>query len=72
MKNDVTVVIITSVAVLMLVGGLGVAEPVGLASHRVTVQAAETLGDIRAVDDLKDRFNRDAGQVRLVMLVSPT
>ena len=30
------------------------------------------LQDVRGVDDLRDRFNRDAGHVRLVLLLSPT
>jgi len=28
--------------------------------------------DLRSLDDLKDAFNRDQGQVRLVLILSPT
>ncbi len=34
--------------------------------------AAPTLTDLSGVDELKILFNRDAGKVRLVLLVSPT
>ncbi len=31
-----------------------------------------TLTDLRSVDDLRTRFDADAGSTRLVLLVSPT
>jgi hypothetical protein len=34
--------------------------------------AAPSLTDLRSPDELKTQFNRDAGKVRLVLLVSPT
>ena len=34
--------------------------------------AAPSLTDLRSVDELKALFNKDAGRVRLVLLVSPT
>lgn len=34
--------------------------------------AAPSLTDLRSADELKALFNRDAGKVRLVLLVSPT
>lgn len=34
--------------------------------------AAARLDTLRGVDELKTLFNRDAGKVRLVLLVSPT
>jgi hypothetical protein len=30
------------------------------------------LADIGSIEDLRTQFNRDAGQTRLIMLVSPT
>ncbi len=30
------------------------------------------LADIRNIETLRDQFNRDAGQTRLIILVSPT
>jgi hypothetical protein len=34
--------------------------------------AAPVLDDLLSVDDLQSAFNRDAGKVRLVLLLSPT
>jgi hypothetical protein len=34
--------------------------------------AAPSLTDLRSPDELRTQFNRDAGKVRLVLLVSPT
>ena len=34
--------------------------------------AAPSLTELRGVDELKGLFNKDAGKVRLVLLVSPT
>ena len=34
--------------------------------------AAPSLSDLRGVGELKDLFNKDAGKVRLILLVSPT
>jgi len=31
-----------------------------------------TLSDLNGVEDLKARFNRDAGKPRIVLLLSPT
>ena len=30
------------------------------------------LEELRSIDDLRSRFERDAGKVRLVLLLSPT
>ena len=38
----------------------------------VALSAAARLHDLRALDDLKAQFNRDAGKVRIVLLLSPT
>ena len=59
--------IAVGVAALVLfcarVGSLGVAP---------SLVAAPSLTDLRGVDELKGLFNRDAGKIRLVLLVSPT
>jgi hypothetical protein len=34
--------------------------------------AASKLADLRGTEELKALFNKDAGRVRLVLLVSPT
>jgi hypothetical protein len=44
--------------------GVGVSSPV--------VVAAPTPADVHGVEELKVRFNHDAGKVRLVLLLSPT
>ena len=38
----------------------------------VAVAHAARLRDLHGLDDLKSVFNRDAGTVRLLLLVSPT
>ena len=43
--------------------------PLGVAPSLV---AAPSLSDLRGVDELKGLFNKDAGKIRLVLLVSPT
>ena len=35
-------------------------------------QAKSTLADISSVNDLKARFNADAGKPRIILLLSPT
>ena len=55
------------VAALVLVGGPN--GPLGVAP---SLAAAPSLTDLRGVDELKGLFNKDAGRIRLVLLVSPT
>ena len=59
----------TSVALSVLVGGL---VPNVTHSSGSTVFAAASLADLKGVEELKTLFNRDAGKVRLALLVSPT
>jgi len=37
-----------------------------------TTATSPKVTEIRNVSDLQERFNRDAGQVRLILLVAPT
>jgi hypothetical protein len=37
-----------------------------------SLAAAPSLIDLRSPDEIRTQFNRDAGKVRLVLLVSPT
>lgn len=42
---------------------------VGIASCR---PGPGTLSDLGQLEELKDQFNRDAGAIRIVLLLSPT
>jgi len=44
----------------------------GRGSLAPSLTAAPNLTDLRGADELKAMFNRDAGNVRLILLVSPT
>ena len=62
------------VLVLVLIPVLVVARPflgavVGL---RLGQEQASSLVELRSIDDLRARFEADAGSARLVLLVSPT
>jgi hypothetical protein len=48
------------------------AAAVAIVALSAAVSARATLRDLGSLDDLKAAFNRDAGHVRLVLLVSPT
>ena len=57
--------IAVGLAALVLVGArLGSVAP--------SLVAAPSLTNLQDVDELKGLFNRDAGKIRLVLLVSPT
>jgi hypothetical protein len=45
-------------------------EPPAAVTTRPSREA--TLADLASVDDLRDRFDADAGQARLLLLLSPT
>lgn len=57
---------LTALAVLIAVGTVSPLRSSAAAA------ATPTLQDLQGVAELKTLFNRDAGSVRLVMLVSPT
>ena len=53
--------------------GLAVLVVLGAPTRGVpSLAAAPSLTDLRSVDELKGLFNKDAGKIRLVLLVSPT
>lgn len=54
---------------LTIVVALGPVQPSALQQG---APASGALTDLHSVDELKDLFNRDAGKVRLVLLISPT
>ncbi len=63
----------TGVFVLLLIPVLVVTRPYLSAIFGLGFGGQETtLTDLRSVDDLRARFDADAGSPRLVLLVSPT
>jgi hypothetical protein len=48
------------------------APPASAALPQATAVPAPVLTDIHGPDDLKARFNQDAGVPRIILLVSPT
>ena len=48
------------------------ASPLQRAAAPAEPPAEPTLDDLHSVDDLRSAFNRDAGKVRLILLLSPT
>ena len=59
--------IAVGLAVLVLMG-----SRVGPLRGAPSLLAAPSLTELRGVDELMGLFNKDAGKVRLVLLVSPT
>ena len=63
----------TGVFVLLLIPALVVARPYLGAILGLGFGGQDTtLTDLRSVDDLRTRFDADAGSPRLILLVSPT
>jgi hypothetical protein len=62
-----------AVVAALLVGAVALVQfflgPIG--GYRCN-EPAKTLADMRSMDDLRARFNDDAGSPRLVLLLSPT
>jgi hypothetical protein len=58
----------TGIRLLAAVLALGIVSN----GERAIVSAAAKLADLRGVEELKTLFNKDAGKIRLVLLVSPT
>lgn len=67
--NTKTGVLVVGLAVAVLIGG-HVPNTTVVGTREVL--AAPSLGDLKSVEELKTLFNRDAGKVRLVLLLSPT
>ncbi len=38
----------------------------------VSAPAGVTMSDLKSVEDLKERFNADKGETRLILILSPT
>ena len=58
------------IALLVLVGTLILA--VYVVSRPQLALGQKPITDIQSIDTLRAQFNRDAGQTRLILLVSPT
>jgi hypothetical protein len=65
---------ISAVVVVVLLGGAGalVQSFLGPIGGYRCEEPARTLADMNSMDDLRARFNEDAGSPRLVLLLSPT
>jgi hypothetical protein len=68
-------VVAAAASAVVLVSQFGVstsqAQPAA-APAELANPASPVLRDLRSVDELRSAFNRDAGKVRLVLLLSPT
>ena len=65
--------VVAAVLVLVLIPVLVVARPYLGAIFGLGLSAQDTtLTDLRSIDDLRARFDADAGSPRLILLVSPT
>jgi len=63
----------TVVLLLLLIPVLVVARPYLVAMFGFGAGGQNTsLEDLRSIEDLRERFNADAGSPRLVLLLSPT
>jgi len=60
--------VVRTLAAAALLAALPLQRSVAIAAPR----SEPALHDLRAVDDLRSVFERDAGTVRLVLLLSPT
>jgi hypothetical protein len=59
------------VAAMTILGTLTVASMVGRLSHTTSVPATR-LTDLRDTGQLRSLFNADAGETRLILILSPT
>ena len=57
-------------AIAALVLSVAAAAPIGAAAQ--ASRTAPVLRTLHGVDELRAAFNRDAGQVRILLLLSPT
>ncbi len=65
--------ITAAVAVALLGGAVALVQSfLGPVLEYRCDEPAKTLVDMRSMDDLRARFNGDAGSPRLVLLLSPT
>ena len=56
----------------VLAGVAGIAGAAVLRDRSQAATAAAAVADLRSMDDLRTRFNADAGAPRLVLVLSPT
>jgi len=62
-------------ALLAILLALAVASACGSGANPKTEESptqSATVTELRNVSELGDRFNQDAGKVRLILLISPT
>jgi len=58
--------------IILIVMLVSVMWGIELATRSQLVSEQKPLTNIANIETLRDQFNRDAGQIRLVILVSPT
>ena len=71
-RTRVGVVLGALVVFAVIAGGLRMVAPRPAPAGQGSARAAGGLADLQGLDQLKSRFNADAGVPRLVLILAPT